>query len=118
MKPDELHLTRVEITLAHQLQCGMHCKPAAIEKLISHLPKKATGKLEPNTAYGYGIHAQQGIALYKILMAHALTQAPLWGFAVYWLIQHHGDLQNALQPALYMLALVTAVIGVADYYDK
>ncbi|KAF8533262.1 hypothetical protein BDD12DRAFT_947735 [Trichophaea hybrida] len=118
LKPDNLHIERVEATLAHQLHCGLHCKPASIEQLISHLPKKVTGKLERNTTYGYGLHALQGLAFYKILIAHAVTQVPLWGFAAYWLIKHPGDLQNALLPALYMLALVTAVIGVADYYVK
>jgi len=48
-------------------------------------------------------------------MAHALTQGPFWGFAAYWLVKYPGDIQNALQPALYMLVLVTAVIGVADF---
>ncbi|KAF8536519.1 hypothetical protein BDD12DRAFT_890047 [Trichophaea hybrida] len=118
LEPKSFHFKRVEVTLAHQLHCGSHCNRATIEELISHLPKKATGKLERHTTYGYGLYAQQGLALYKIFMAHGVTQAPLWGFAVYWVIRHHGDLQNAFQPALYMLALLTAVIGVADYYDK
>lgn len=93
LKPYNLHFIRLEETLAHQLYCGLHCKSASIEQLVSYLPKQATGKLEPNATYGYGLHGHQGLVFYKIFLAYAVAQAPLWGFAVYWLVKYPGDIQ-------------------------
>lgn len=107
-EPKDLHLLRVEKTLAHQLHCGSHCRYPASDEFISQIPKKASGKLRQNEKYGYGLHSRQGLAIYKLIIANAITQVPLWGFAVYWLVHY----------PCYMLALVTAVIGLADYYDK
>jgi hypothetical protein len=124
INPESLHIARVETTLAHQLCCcggfwtSSHCKTAAIERLIAHLPAKTTGKLERDAIEGLGLHARQGWAFYKIVITYTITQAPFWGFAVFWLIHHPGDLQNAFQPAQYALALVSALFVVADYLLK
>ncbi|KAF8241223.1 hypothetical protein K440DRAFT_646672 [Wilcoxina mikolae CBS 423.85] len=122
--PKSLHIARVETTLAHQLCCGggiwlsSHCKPSAIERLIAHLPTKATGKLERDAVYGLGLHARQGWAFYKIVITYTISQTPFFVFAAFWMFHHPGDLQNAFQPAQYALALVSALFLVADYLLK
>ncbi|KAF8539940.1 hypothetical protein BDD12DRAFT_881439 [Trichophaea hybrida] len=117
--PEDLHIQAVEKTLAHQLHCRKleHCEPQAVKQLIRQIPQKKN-KLEKNARYGYGLHAQQGWAFYKFAIALALSQLLPAAFFVYWIIRHPGDLQNAFQPALYMLALLAVGIVVPDIYVK
>jgi len=116
--PEEFYAVWVEKTLCANYHDPTQNDEQLIQDLISHIPKKITGKLESKAkTFGYGIHAVHGWCWYKFVVAIVMSQVPALSFAAYWLY-HKGDLQNAFTPAVYLLALLGVGVALPDYYIK
>jgi len=72
-----------------------------------NIPKKVPHKLGPTAGVeGYGMHTIANVALWRVMIVIFFSQIGSVSFAVWWLILHPGDLQNAFVPATMSLALL------------
>ncbi len=119
---EQIHIERAQAALIEYFHGHWHCETAAnVEKLVLSVPHRVTGtRLESEAnAVGFGIHAQQGFNLCKAVTLLAITQAGPIAFAAWYLISFNRyDLQNALMPAMYILALVGLLVAVPDIYFR
>ena len=92
--------------------CYSCCLPITQRTLLSSIPKKLSDPVEPRpNSVGYGMQAVTRIAVSKIIAVFLVWHTGPVCFAIYWLKDHPGDLQNA--------TILLSIIGVlfAVYVD-
>ncbi|GKT52316.1 uncharacterized protein ColSpa_12497 [Colletotrichum spaethianum] len=115
LTPEDVHMKLAAVQMVAGL---MDPKTARGEKTVmTMLPKK---KIPPNFKRemgmcGWGIYAQMGFSVKKILWWLIFCMISMSIFAAVWLVCINStDLQNAFMPATIVLTLFTIVLGVAQ----
>jgi hypothetical protein len=97
----------LEAEIRHHIANLHFCRKRTTSKSLQHLPKKVPHKLGPTPGIeGYGMHTIANVALWRVMIVIFFSQIESVAFAVWWLISHPGDLQNAFVPATMSLGLL------------
>lgn len=71
------------------------------------MPKRVSGRLERGArAEGWGLQPTEGLSFWKLVALLLLVWLATLLFAVWWMMVHPGDFQNAFVPATYAASVV------------
>lgn len=106
-EPPEISQRFLEEELRHHFERGGCCTRYGRTDIIQRIPKKVPRKFDGRCGIeGYGMLAVNQLALWRWAVLVLLTQLGPGVFAIHWLLQHPGDLQNAFMPSGMILALL------------
>ena len=90
----------------------MHHPMSALTSLLQHIPKKVPQRLEAREFnVGYGMQAVANMAVGRVMVLFLVWHSTAVAVMIWWLVRHHGDLQNAFA------MLGTALAGFMIYLD-